>query len=34
VLSEAEVTLADDPKNYAYMERESSSYLFELRGLH
>jgi hypothetical protein len=33
VLNVAEVTLADDPRNYAYMERESASYLFELKGM-
>jgi len=32
VLNVAEVTLADDPRSYAYMERESASYLFELKG--
>jgi eukaryotic-like serine/threonine-protein kinase len=31
VLNSPEVALADDPRNYAYMERESVSYLFELR---
>jgi serine/threonine protein kinase len=34
VLSEAEVTLADDPRTYGYMQRESASYLFELKGMH
>jgi hypothetical protein len=33
VLSIAEVALADDPRNYVYMERESASYLFELNGM-
>jgi hypothetical protein len=33
VLSVSEVTLADDPRNYAYMERESTSYLFEMKGM-
>ena len=33
VLSIAEVALADDPRNYVYMERESASYLFELKGM-
>jgi serine/threonine protein kinase/Tol biopolymer transport system component len=31
VLNVGEVSLADDPRNYAYMERETGSYLFELR---
>jgi hypothetical protein len=31
VLNSPEVALADYPRNYAYMERESVSYLFELR---
>ncbi len=31
VLNVVEVALADDPKNYAYIERESVSYLFELK---
>jgi serine/threonine protein kinase/Tol biopolymer transport system component len=31
VLNVMEVALADDPRNYAYMERESVSYLFELK---
>jgi serine/threonine protein kinase len=34
VLSVPEVTLADDPKSYAYMERENTSYLFEMKGMH
>ena len=34
VLNNLEVSLADDPRTYAYMERESSSYLFELTGMH
>jgi serine/threonine protein kinase len=34
VLLVSEVTLADDPRNYAYMERESISYLFEMKGMH
>ncbi len=34
VMSNPEVALADDPRTYAYMERESASYLFELRGMH
>ncbi len=29
-----EVSLADDPRTYAYMESESASYLFELKGMH
>jgi serine/threonine protein kinase len=33
VMSNPEVTLADDPRTYAYMERESASYLFELKGM-
>ena len=33
VLSVSEVTLADNPQNYAYMERESTSYLFEMKGM-
>ena len=33
VLSIAEVALADDPRNYVYMERESASFLFELKGM-
>ena len=33
VLNVAEVALADDPRNYAYLERESVSYLFELKGM-
>ena len=33
VLNVAEVALADDPRNYAYLERESASFLFELKGL-
>jgi eukaryotic-like serine/threonine-protein kinase len=33
VLSVSEVTLADDPRSYAYMERESASYLFEMKGM-
>ncbi len=28
-----EVTLADDPRTFAYMERESASYLFELKKM-
>ncbi|HZJ01354.1 MAG TPA: protein kinase [Gemmatimonadaceae bacterium] len=34
VLSNPEVALADDPHTYAYVERESASYLFELKGMH
>jgi serine/threonine protein kinase len=34
VFNSPEVALADDPRNYAYMERESVSYLFELRRVH
>lgn len=33
VLSITEVALADDPRNYVYMERESASFLFELKGM-
>ncbi len=33
VLNVAEVVLADDPRNYAYRERESAGYLFELKGM-
>ena len=33
VLNVAEVALADDPRNFAYLERESVSYLFELKGM-
>ncbi len=33
VLNVSEVALADDPRNYAYMERENASYLFELKGM-
>jgi eukaryotic-like serine/threonine-protein kinase len=33
VLSVSEVALADDPRSYAYMERESTSYLFEMKGM-
>jgi hypothetical protein len=33
VLSVNEVSLADDPNTYAYMERESTSYLFELKRM-
>jgi len=33
LLSVSEVSLADDPRNYAYMERESTSYLFEMKGM-
>jgi serine/threonine protein kinase len=33
-LASPEVALADDPRNYAYMERESVSYLFELDRMH
>lgn len=33
VLNAPEVSLADDPRNYVYMERESASYLFELKGM-
>ena len=33
VLNVAEVALADDPRNYAYLERESVSFLFELKGM-
>jgi hypothetical protein len=28
-----EVSLADDPRTFAYMERESASYLFELKKM-
>jgi hypothetical protein len=33
LLNTLEVSLADDPRTYAYMEREVSSFLFELKGL-
>ncbi len=33
VLSAPDVSLADDPRTYAYMEREHASYLFELKGM-
>ncbi|HKY97747.1 MAG TPA: WD40 repeat domain-containing serine/threonine protein kinase [Gemmatimonadaceae bacterium] len=33
VLNTLEVSLADDPRTYAYMEREVSSFLFELKGI-
>jgi serine/threonine protein kinase/WD40 repeat protein len=33
VLNTSEVALADDPRTYAYMEREVSSFLFELKGI-
>ena len=33
VLNTSEVSLADDPRTYVYMERESASYLFELKGM-
>ncbi|MES2523474.1 MAG: protein kinase [Gemmatimonadota bacterium] len=33
VLNVTELSLADDPRNYAYIERESGSYLFERRSL-
>ncbi len=33
VLSVPDVSLADDPRNYVYMESESASYLFELKGM-
>jgi hypothetical protein len=32
VLNVSEVSLADDPRNYAWMERETASFLFELKG--
>ena len=31
VLNVSEVALADDPRTYAYLERETASYLFELK---
>ncbi len=33
VLSVSEVALADDPRTYAYNEREAASYLFELKRI-
>ena len=33
VLNTLEVSLADDPRTYAYMEREVSNFLFELKGI-
>ena len=33
VLNTSEVSLADDPRTYVYMERESASYLFESKGM-
>ena len=33
VLNVSEIALGDDPSNYAYMERENASYLFELKGM-
>ncbi|MEP6766461.1 MAG: protein kinase, partial [Gemmatimonadaceae bacterium] len=32
VLNVPDVALGDNPRNFVYMERESSSYLFELKG--
>ena len=34
VMRAPEVSLSDDPRTYAYMERENASYLFELKGMH
>jgi hypothetical protein len=33
VLSVSEVSLADDPRTYAYNEREAAGYLFELKKI-
>jgi serine/threonine-protein kinase len=34
VMRAPEISLADNPRTYVYMERESASYLFELKGMH
>jgi eukaryotic-like serine/threonine-protein kinase len=33
VLNVSEVALADDPRNYVYLERETASYVFELKRI-
>ncbi len=33
VLDQPDVSLADDPRTYAYIDREAVSYLFELKGM-
>jgi serine/threonine protein kinase/WD40 repeat protein len=33
-LGPGDLSLADDPRTYAYIEREWASYLFELKGIH